>query len=73
MPPVGFKHTISASAWLQTYALDRAATGIGKLKMNTININRGYWRSRQVSYRRRFERDARVLNTKAKQKKLKTT
>jgi len=29
MPPVGFEHTISAGERLQTYALDRAATGTG--------------------------------------------
>jgi hypothetical protein len=29
MPPVGFEPTIPASEWLQTYALDRAATGTG--------------------------------------------
>jgi hypothetical protein len=29
MPPVGFEHTIPASARSQTHALDRAATGIG--------------------------------------------
>jgi hypothetical protein len=28
MPPVRFEPTIPASAWLQTYALDHAATGI---------------------------------------------
>jgi hypothetical protein len=31
MPPVGFEPTIPASARPQTYALDRAATGIGQL------------------------------------------
>ena len=31
MPPVGFEPTISAGEQTQTYALDRAATGIGKL------------------------------------------
>jgi hypothetical protein len=30
MPPVGFEPMILASAQLQTYALDRAVTGIGK-------------------------------------------
>ena len=30
MPPVGFEPTISAGERLQTYALDLAATGIGK-------------------------------------------
>jgi hypothetical protein len=29
MPPVGFQPTIPASARPQTYALDRAVTGIG--------------------------------------------
>jgi hypothetical protein len=29
MPPVGFETTISAGERLQTYALDRAATGTG--------------------------------------------
>ena len=29
MPPVGFEPTISAHVRLQTYALDRAATGTG--------------------------------------------
>ena len=31
MPPVGFEPTISAGEWPQTYALDRAATGIGSV------------------------------------------
>ena len=31
MSPVGFKPTISAGERPQTYALDRAATGIGKI------------------------------------------
>ena len=31
MPPVGFEHTISAGERPKTYALDRAATGTGKL------------------------------------------
>jgi hypothetical protein len=30
MPPVEFETKIPASAWPQTYALDRATTGIGK-------------------------------------------
>jgi len=29
MPPAGFEPTVPASEWLQTQALDRAATGIG--------------------------------------------
>jgi hypothetical protein len=42
MPPVGFELTIPASGRPQTYALDRAATGIGlnftftKFKSNLI-------------------------------------
>jgi len=31
MPPVGFKPTISAGEWPQTYALDRAANGTCKI------------------------------------------
>jgi len=31
MPPVGFEPTISAGERLQTYALDRVATGTGEL------------------------------------------
>ena len=31
MPPVGFEPTISAGERPQTYALDRAATGTGKM------------------------------------------
>ena len=30
MPPVGFEPTVSADERPQTYALDRATTGIGK-------------------------------------------
>ena len=29
MPTVGFEPIVSAGEWPQTYALDRAATGIG--------------------------------------------
>ena len=32
MPPVGFEPTISAVEQLQTYALDRTATGTGTEK-----------------------------------------
>jgi len=32
MPPAGFEPTISAGQRPQTYALDRAATGIGPIK-----------------------------------------
>ena len=35
MPPVGFEPTISAGERPQTYALDRAATGIGTVT-NTV-------------------------------------
>ena len=38
MPPVGFERTISASERLQTYALDRAATGTGKHSLYTTLI-----------------------------------
>ena len=38
MPPVGFEPTISAGEWPQTYALDGAATGIGKFLILSINI-----------------------------------
>ena len=31
MPPVGFEPTVSAGERPQTYALDRAANGIGKV------------------------------------------
>jgi hypothetical protein len=34
MPPVGFEPTIPASARPHTYALDRAATGIGQMTFN---------------------------------------
>ena len=33
MPPVGFEPTISAGERPQTYALDRAATGIGRITL----------------------------------------
>jgi len=36
MPPVEFEPTISASERPQTYALDRAATGIGGLVYDTV-------------------------------------
>ena len=39
MPPVGFELAIPVSEKLQTHALDRAATGIGKRFMDPI-INR---------------------------------
>ena len=37
MPPVGFEPTVSAGERPQTYALDRAATGIEKV-LYTANI-----------------------------------
>jgi hypothetical protein len=36
MPPVGFEPTIQASARPQTYALDRAVTGIGVIFSNYV-------------------------------------
>ena len=43
MPPAGFEPTISAGERPQTYALDRAATGIGisYLIMDTIQGDSG--------------------------------
>jgi hypothetical protein len=38
MPPVGFELTIPASVPPQTYALDRAATGIGNTYVLTIIV-----------------------------------
>jgi hypothetical protein len=57
MPPVGFEPTIPTSARPQTYALDRAATGIGFvglyislfnvfLKLNQVDLCEGWgWHS----------------------------
>jgi hypothetical protein len=39
MPPVGFEPTIPASARPQTYALDRAATGIGGSHVLGVNLD----------------------------------
>jgi len=36
MPPVGFETTISAGERPQTYALDRAATGVGTCVYDVI-------------------------------------
>ena len=36
MPSVGFEPTISAGERPQTYALDRAATGTGKIQFHTV-------------------------------------
>jgi hypothetical protein len=38
MPPVGSETTIPASAWPQTYALDRVATGIGHTEISRFRI-----------------------------------
>ena len=38
MPPVGFEPTISAGERLQTYALDRAATGTGIYILTIANM-----------------------------------
>jgi len=40
MPPAGFEPTISAGERPQTYALDRAATGIGKFDRHELKIAR---------------------------------
>ena len=46
MPPVRFEPTISAGERPQTYALDRAATGIGTYghiyRLNLIDCPQGY-------------------------------
>ena len=36
MPRVGFEPTISAGEWPKTYALDRAATGIGSDRQMSV-------------------------------------
>jgi len=41
MPPVGFKPTISAGEQPQTYVLDRAGTGTGKVHVES-NIAMNY-------------------------------
>jgi hypothetical protein len=38
MPPVGFETTIPATALPQTYALDRAATGIGVFEKYVVKL-----------------------------------
>ena len=38
MPPVGFEPTVSAGEQPQTYALDRAATGTGRINEHKIQI-----------------------------------
>jgi len=38
MPPVGFEPTISAGERPQTYALDRAATGTGKIHFSVSDF-----------------------------------
>jgi hypothetical protein len=42
MPSVGLEPTIPASARPQTYALDRAATGIGLCVFYVHNVPEGY-------------------------------
>jgi hypothetical protein len=37
MPPVGFEPAVPRSEWTQTYALDRAATGIGGQLLESLN------------------------------------
>ena len=39
MPPAGFKPTISAGERPQTYALDRAAAGIGRVMLYCTEIS----------------------------------
>ena len=39
MPPAGFEHTIPASEQPLTHALDRAATGIGKINLVDLIVN----------------------------------
>ena len=38
VPPVGFEPTIPANEQLQTYALDRATTGIGQILKSRVSI-----------------------------------
>ena len=38
MTPVGFEPIISAGEWPQTYALDRAATGTGEIRLECIGL-----------------------------------
>jgi hypothetical protein len=40
MPPVEFEPTISAGERPQTYALDRAVSGTGKIKFTSIKLSR---------------------------------
>jgi len=53
MSPVGFEPTISIGERPQTYALDRAATGIdiyavSKLKYSICNISRLFIKRREI-------------------------
>ena len=48
MPPVGFEPTISAGERPQTHALDRAATGTGKLYITSHNTSLYYTRAPSV-------------------------
>ena len=43
MPTTGFDPTISAGERPQTYALDRAATGIGEERKQEIDIMYFWW------------------------------
>ena len=37
MPPARFEFAVPASEWPQTLAIDRSATGIGSVKINTLD------------------------------------
>ena len=41
MPPAGFEPTISAGERPQTYALDRAATGTGRIRLSMYQYVKG--------------------------------
>jgi hypothetical protein len=53
MPPVGFKHTISAGERRQTYALDRAATGNGMEKL-LLKQKRWIYEIKGISWKIRY-------------------
>jgi hypothetical protein len=42
MPPAGFKSAIPAKR-PQTYAINRAATGIGPIEVTTLNFKETRW------------------------------
>jgi len=58
MTPMGFEPTISAGERPQTYALDRAATGIGEIcicmnkieKVRFTEINKHFWGLEVINY-----------------------